>query len=199
MRKFLLRALFFWIPHHTHAAVFGAFAALALLLTGCSTAAEELASHGPRCDYQGPSGICVYADRNAKSFNLAALESVYMQAKREVEMRYGLDLKDVSGPVVRVMNFAHFARLHPVRNRVDGYTEGHHGWTSFDSGEIRLTGPAVMRHEAFHYLLWKAGYPNQLNSLHEHPAFDEYRDGQWLPKPASAVAPTPAKPQANPF
>ncbi len=154
-----------------------------MLFAGCGTAAERFAP-ARVCDYEGPSGICVRFDANAKRINPAALEAAYLEARREVETRYRLNLSGVAGPVVHVMNFADFARLHPVHNRLDGDTTGHHGWTSFDSGEIALTGPAIMRHEAFHYLLWKAGYPNALNAVHDHPAFDEYRDGQWLPKRA---------------
>src|SRR5690606_37955087 len=74
--------------------------------------------------------------------------------------------------------------------RLDGDTRGDFGWTGFAAGEIKITGPAVMRHESFHYLLWKTGYPNHLNAAHEHAVFDEYRDGRWLPKrPSTAVVP----------
>lgn len=155
-----------------------------------------MAMHAPRCDYEGPSGICVRMDDNATPFNIRVLEAAYVQAKRDVEARYGLDLANVRGPVVRVMHVTQFAHLHPIRNRQDGDLGGHHGWTGFETGEIRITGPDVMRHEAFHYLLWKAGYPNRLNAMHEHEAFDEYRDGNWLPKRASTQA-TPVA-QAEP-
>jgi hypothetical protein len=144
------------------------------------------------CDYEGPSGICVRVDPGAKRVHPAALEAAYLQAKRDFEARYQMDLTHVPGPVVHVQPVADFARAHPIRNRLDGDVGGDHGWTGFATGDIKITGLAVMRHEAFHYLLWKVGYPNRLNAAHEHPAFDEYRDGNWLPKRASAPASEPA-------
>lgn len=165
---------------------------MATLLSGCTTAAGALAAQEQRCDYEGPSGICIQIDRNAKRVNPAALEAAYLQAKREVEIHYQLDLVDVPGPVVRVMAFGDFNVLHPTTTRLDGDTGGDHGWTDFRSEQIVITGGAVMRHESFHYLLLKAGYPNRLNAVHDHPAFDEYRDGQWLPRRASDPIPTTA-------
>lgn len=191
MRNKHFSARFFCATYPTPAKVFGAFALL-VSLVGCSTAAGSFASEGPRCDYQGPSGICVQVDRNAKRVNLAALEAAYLQAKREVEERYHFDLTDVPAPVVRVMAVADFAALHPIATRVDGDTGGDHGWTDFRTEDITLTGGAVMRHESFHYLLLKAGYPNRLNAVHDHPAFDEYRDGIWLPKLANQPSPEQA-------
>jgi len=188
MRKYLSAAHFFCASNLTPVTVFGVLAAI-MLLSSCGTAAPP----PQRCDYEGPSGLCVHLDSNAMRFRPSALEAAYVQAKRDVETRYGLGVRDVAGPVVRVMSYNGFARLYPIRNRLDGDTGGHHGWTSFDSGEIVLTGPAVMRHEAFHYLLWKAGYPNELNMAHDHPVFDEYRDGEWLPlKQATTPLPTSA-------
>lgn len=190
MRNSNFLAQFFCAAYPTPAKVFGAFALLAL--SACTTAAEHLASQDRHCDYQGPSGICVRIDADAKRVNPAALEAAYLQAKREVEIRYQLDLLDVPGPIVHVMAVPDFAQLHPIGTRMDGDTGGDHGWTDFNSQEISLTGGAVMRHESFHYLLLKAGYPNQLNAMHDHPAFDEYRDGTWLPKRASQRSPAEA-------
>lgn len=157
-----------------------------LFLTGCSTMADGPAEAPPlataACDYEGPSGICVQVDTEAPRVDFLTLEAAYLKAKRDVETQYRLDLSGTRGPTVRVMHVVNFARLHPIHNRQDGDLGGDHGWTGFADGEIRITGPAVMRHEALHYLLWKAGYPNRLNAAHEHPAFDEYRDGNWLPK-----------------
>lgn len=130
-------------------------------------------------------------DHHPRSLTFPALEGAYLAAKRELEVRYQIDVTHVPGPVVRIISFGDFARLYPTTVRLDGDTTGHFGWTSFDSGEISLTGPAVMRHEAYHYLLWKAGYPNHLNAAHEHPVFDKYRDGKWLPKRATPRLPTP--------
>lgn len=191
MRKSKLWAQFFCAAYPTPAKVFGAFALLTVV-GGCSTAADHLASQGQHCDYQGPSGICIRIDGDAKQVRPAAIEAAYLQAKREVEVRYQLDLLDVPAPVVHVMAVANFAQLHPIGTRVDGDTGGDHGWTDFRTQEITLTGGAVMRHESFHYLLLKAGYPNALNAVHDHAAFDEYRDGIWLPKRASQSAPEPA-------
>lgn len=140
------------------------------------------------CDYHGQSGICVVIDEGAKRVNPAALEADYLHAKRDVEERYGLDLHSVPGPTVYVVGVPAFKQQHPIKNRVDGDTGGDHGWTDFTTGSITLTGNAVMRHESFHYLLWASGYSNALNAVHEHPAFDEYRDGQWLPRRAQASA-----------
>lgn len=200
MRNSITAAQFFCASNRTPAKVFGALAAAALFLTACTSTAGHLASPADGCDYQGPSGICVHVDPDAKPFNPSRLDAAYMQAKRDVEARYHLDLEDVPGPVVRVMSVPDFARLHPIHNRVDGDLGGDHGWTGFETGEIMITGPAVMRHESFHYLLWKAGYPNRLNAVHDHPAFDEYRDGNWLPKRASQPSPTTVtqKSQADP-
>lgn len=165
-------------------------AAIALLFSAGNTVAERLPSHAGPCDSQGPSGICVRVETDAWRFDLAALEAAYLQAKREVETRYQLDLTGVAGPVVRVMSFANFARLYPANSRADGDTRSHFGWTAFASGEITLTGPAVMRHEAFHYLLWKAGYPNRLNAAHDHPVFDDYRNRKSPPKRTTPPLPT---------
>lgn len=188
MRKTKLSAQFFCATYPTHAKVFGAFALLAML-SSCSTAAEHVSSQAPRCDYEGPSGICIRIDANAKRVNPVAIEAAYLQAKREVEVRYHFDLLDVPAPVVHVMAVADFAQLHPIGTRLDGDTGGDHGWTDFRTQDITLTGGAVMRHESFHYLLLKAGYPNALNSVHDHAAFDEYRDGIWLPKRAGQSSP----------
>lgn len=176
--------LFFSQRTPTLSAVFGLFASL-LMLTACSSVAQEPASEP--CDFQGSSGICVRFDAAAPRVDPRALEAAYLQAKREAVERYDLDLTDLPGPVVRVADRAAFASVHPTTSRLDGDTGGDHGWTDFRSGEITLTGAAVMRHEAFHYILWRTRYSNSLNAAHEHPAFDEYRDGNWLPRRASAA------------
>lgn len=136
-------------------------------------------------------------DPDARRFDLSVLEAAYLGAKHDVEARYPLDLDDARGPVVRVVSLATYARAHSIKVRLDGDTGGDFGWTGFAAGEIKITGPAVMRHEAFHYLLWKAGYPNHLNAAHEHPVFDEYRDGHWLPKRPSTAAVPAAQPAAG--
>lgn len=162
-----------------------------LLISACAgvPGATNLAARpDDGCDYRGRSGICVLIERGAKYVNPVALEADYLRARHDVEQRYGIDLHNVSGPTIHVMPVSAFARAHPIKNRVDGDTGGDHGWTDFATGHIALTGGAVMRHESFHYLLWSAGYSNALNAVHEHPAFDEYRDGQWLPRRAQASA-----------
>lgn len=197
MRKSLGSAQFFCASYPTPAKVFGKFTLSALLLIGAASVEPSVVRAQPRCDYEGPSGICVRADSDAMRFNLSVLEGAYVQAKRDIEARYLLDLSGVPGPIVRVMNVASFARLHTIRSRLDGDQGGHHGWTAFASGEIRITGPLVMRHEAIHYLLLKVGYPNRLNAMHEHPAFDEYRNGNWLPKRASPPLQQPVSQQSQ--
>jgi hypothetical protein len=191
MRKQLMTAQFFCASNRTPAKVFGVLLAVLIPLGACRTAAESPIAESPECDYRGASGICVSIEEGAYPVNPAALEAAYLRAKRDIETTYHLDLTGVTGPVVHVMKVPEFAQLHPINTRLDGDTGGHHGWTSFDSGEIMITGPAVMRHESIHYLLWKAGYPNRLNAVHDHPAFDEYRDGSWLPKRAATPAPAP--------
>ncbi|MFL6652857.1 MAG: hypothetical protein ACJ8J7_16405 [Sulfurifustaceae bacterium] len=161
------------------------------LLSACAGipgTADLASAPADGCDYRGPSGICVKVEEGATRVSLTALETEYLRAKRDVEERYGFDLSQVPGPTVHVMGVPAFARVHPIKNRVDGDTGGDHGWTDFATGHITLTGGAVMRHESFHYLLWAAGVSNALNAVHEHPAFDEYRDGQWLPRRAQASA-----------
>lgn len=197
MRKTHFIARFFCACNLTPLKGFGIFALSLSVLGACRTSAEAPITLAPGCDYRGQSGICIHIDPNARSVNPAALEAAYLQAKRDAETLYHLNLDGVKGPTVWVMNVSDFARAHPINTRMDGDTGGHHGWTSFETGQIAITGPAVMRHESFHYLLWKAGYPNRLNSVHDHPAFDEYRDGQWLPKRASEPTPRPIAIKTN--
>ncbi len=198
MRKLSIPAQIFCAFHPTPPKVFGALAVTVLLLTGCAAMAERPPLQAqPRCDYEGPSGICVRVDPDARRFDLAALEAAYARAKRDVESRYQLNLANVGGPTVRVVSFATYARSHSTSIRLDGDTGGDFGWTAFRTGEIKITGPAVMRHEALHYLLWRAGYPNDLNAAHEHPAFDEYRDGRWLPKRPRPPVPATASQQTQ--
>lgn len=177
--------LFFCRLFHTPVKVFGALLPVALALTACGSVPRDSAE---ACDFKGQSGICVQFGADAPRLDPRALEAAYIQAKADVARRYHLDLADLPGPVVHVASRATFAGLHPTTSRLDGDTGGDHGWTDFRSGQITLTGKAVMKHEAFHYILWRAEYPNQLNAAHDHPAFDEYRDGNWLPRRATASA-----------
>lgn len=134
------------------------------------------------CDYRGTSGMCVILGQSAAAIDFAALERSFLAAKRDAERRFGLELNELSGPVVRVIALPEFRRVHHISPRLDGDVSGDHGWTAFASGEITITGPAVMRHEAFHYILWQTGYPDDRNAAHDHPIFDEFRDGAWLPR-----------------
>jgi hypothetical protein len=165
----------------TPAKVFGLLLPLISVIAGCAATPMQES----QCDYEGPSGICVYIAPDAKTVNPEALEAAYVQAKREAEARYGFDLQHVRGPVVHVVSLNTFAARHHVFARMDGDKGGEHGWTDFGSGHITITGEAIMRHESFHYVLLKAGFSHKLNAAHDHPAFDEYRDGQWLPKRAN--------------
>lgn len=195
------RPLFFWSRALTPVRVFGVFAPLLLLLGACTTVASapHLTDRSEQCDYEGQSGICVMLEAGAKRVSARALEVAYLQARREMEKQYGLDLSQLRGPVVHVASVATFASVHPITTRLDGDTGGDHGWTDFTTGQITLTGAAVMRHESMHYLLWAAGYSNALNAIHEHPAFDEYRDGQWLPRRAHASSDTTRNTPAAPL
>lgn len=193
MRHILFfRPLFFWSSALTPVRVFGLFGPILLLLGACTTVASTAHStdRSEQCDYEGQSGICVIFETGAKRVSARALEVVYLQTKREMEKQYGFDLSQLRGPIVHVAKVSTFASVHPITTRLDGDTDGDHGWTDFTSGQITLTGGAVMRHESMHYLLWAAGYSNMLNAVHEHPAFDEYRDGQWLPRRAHASSDT---------
>ena len=175
-------------------------AAIALLLgTANATAtAEGLPPQADPCDYQGPSGICIRVDHDAKALTLPALEAAYLKAKREMEARYQLDLTHVPAPVVRIVSFDDFAHLYPATVGAVGDSTSHFGWTSFESGKITITGPAVMQHEAYHYFLWHAGYSNRLNAAHDHPVFDDYRNRKSPPERTTPPLPATQEAKAGP-
>src|SRR5262245_47622577 len=98
MRTQHVFARFFCAANHTPAKVFGLLAGLAAILpTQSGNAADALARAGG-CDYRGQSGICIRVDSNAPAIDPIALEAAYLQAKRDVETRYKLDLRGAPGP-----------------------------------------------------------------------------------------------------
>src|SRR5690349_11924718 len=95
----LLKSLFFCGPNLTHVKVLGSIAPVLLLVGACAgvSTATQLADESEHCDYTGKSGMCIIFEDGARRLNGAAMEAAYLQAKHDVEERYGIDLKDVRG------------------------------------------------------------------------------------------------------
>lgn len=155
IRRRVLRFLRSW-------RLLGGLALLTLTACGANDTSHTTPTDEPAnvaCTYSGPTGICVaFADAAAADIPALDYERAYRFVEQCMTDNYGTP--GAPGPAVLV-----YSDLFEV----DGQRVG--GWTSFSTGLIQVHGFGTLYHEYVHYLLWRAGFPNEANANHEHPAF----------------------------